>query len=228
MQFLFPFVISMEPGAAMLQSAETGQGVQAGTEVSGKHNHCRFGSVGRSMLGGRRRRSRTSSHVGYGAQKQRLLREGRRRCPVDTDVFWLDTVFGSESVTTPQAMLIEYVASSGHLLTCIRRWIQCLLGFGVRCTGTQKGKGLHTGVTRSLEDGQNDQTVSCEQHDDDGGKAHLTLQIPPKVMQCFGKRSPRGPHGVSIAASFSTSDHLILTLLGLRDCAALVAVADKA
>ena len=197
MQFLFPFVISMEPGAAMLQSAETGQGVQAGTEVSGKHNHCRFGSVGRSMLGGRRRRSRTSSHVGYGAQKQRLLREGRRRCPVDTDVFWLDTVFGSESVTTPQAMLIEYVASSGHLLTCIRRWIQCLFGFGVRCTGTQKGKGLHTGVTRSLEDGQNDQTVSCEQHDDDdGGKARLTLQIP-QGDAVFSGKAAREDHMVS-------------------------------
>ena len=49
---------------------------------------------------------------------------------------------------------------------------------GLRCAGTQQGKGLHISVTRSLEDGQNDDTISCEQHDDDGGKARLTLQIP--------------------------------------------------
>ncbi len=38
------------------------------------------------------------------AEKQKLLREGRRRYPVDTNVFWFDTVFRSESVTT---LLVE-------------------------------------------------------------------------------------------------------------------------
>jgi hypothetical protein len=61
-----------------------------------------------------------------------------------------------------------------------------------------EGKGLHTRLTRSLEDGQ-----SSEQYDEDGGKACLTLQIPLRRCSDVGKSNPRGPHGVGIAAGFS-------------------------
>jgi hypothetical protein len=78
MQFHFHSSSPWNPARPCVTWLKLGMGVQAGTEVSGKHNHCRFGSVGRSvgrsMLGGRRRRSRTSSHVGCGTETKVVAR----------------------------------------------------------------------------------------------------------------------------------------------------------
>lgn len=71
-------------------------------KVSGKHNCCRFGSVGRCWVAGEDEAGHR--HTLAVAEKRRL-REGRHRCPVDTNVFWFETVFRSELVTTSQVVL---------------------------------------------------------------------------------------------------------------------------
>ncbi|KAN0105574.1 hypothetical protein V8E52_010868 [Russula decolorans] len=109
--------------------------------------------------------------------------------PARPCVTWLKLGMGVQAGT--EVRVDDNAASSVNT-----QWIQYLLGFGVRCAGTQKGKGLHTRATRSLEDGQNDH-MSCEQHDDDDwGKARLTLQIPQGDAVMSGKAA-REDHMVS-------------------------------
>jgi hypothetical protein len=107
-------------------------------------------------------------------------------------------------------VLIQYVASWGH-----GNGYSTLLGFRPALCRDPEKEGSANPCNQGV--GGRSYGMSCEQYDDDGGKARLVLQILQGDASDDGESSPRGPHGVGVVA-------LQVSVMMMM----VVAVADKA